>query len=373
MAADGKPRVLVVTTTPGPARALADVILALRARSTTVVLSSSDRSYGQNTAVYKEFDIACEEIEALLPDYRPLAVSDEQAQRLIERIRPDFVLAGAVNAPDASARPIEDVVCGVASRRGLANAQFVEGWDIWHPRDWTPPDAGAYLAIDEPAAAVLRDAGAPADHIHIVGYSRSLLTPAAIDPLERARIRSELKVGDDTRLIGYFGQVNCDNATTLGWVAHAMAETDRLLFQRHPRDQKPLSVQLAGCPPGRVEVSAIPSMRAFHAIDLCVTHFSLTSFAAAALGIPTILCLLPDDVRRIRRICGAHPTTLLGGTVECYDFEGVRRAIAEARRPQRAFTDGVRRAAAEFSQNVMAQIFRQLGHPIELGVHQHGD
>lgn len=354
MASDNKPRLLIVSTTPGPSRALAAAASDLTDVFSIQVLTSSDTRFGRGGEAYRDFGVTVTMVEEILPSYQPLAVTADQAADLLGRLSPDVLLAGAVNEPTGELRPLEDVMCLSASTAGLPNAQFVEGWDVWHPRSWAAPSAANYLVIDAYAGQVLRCGGVPVEKIAIVGYSPTLMVPNSIDPQERARVRSALGIAEERRAVMYFGQVGCDDVETLGWTARALGSRDHLILQRHPRDVRPLEMLLARCSGNSVTVSDIPSTRAIHAADICVTHFSLMSFTAAALGIPTILTLLPGDVGRIRDVCGQYPTTLLRGTAECYDFSGLCRALAVACPPDAGFVGGVRRAAASFSSSIAA-------------------
>lgn len=362
MVANPTPRLLIVSTTPGPSKALAEVALTLRDRALIGVLSSKNARFGQGDGVYRDFGIGVMSVEGILPQYQPMAVTQEQADELLTRLRPEILLAGAVNEPTGLLRPLEDAVYEAAASRGMRNFQFIEGWDVWHPRQWGSPQAGTYLVTDNYAGAVLQSEGVPPDRIRITGYSPSLMVPNQVDLKERSRIRMELGIADTQRLVAYFGQVACDNPTTLGWTSEAMDPDDRLIFQKHPRDVRPLDRLMAACPAGSVMVSDLPSTRILHAADVCVTHFSLMSFTAAGLGIPSILILLADDVLRIRRICGQYPTTLLGGTVECHNLEGLRRALNECRRPAPGFIDHVRRSTALFAEKVATALLDRHSH-----------
>lgn len=353
-----EPRVLAVTTTPGPSQALAGTLSSLSGRMRVTVLSSTDSEFGQGCGVYARFGVPVTAIEDVSPGYRPLHVDDAEAEALLNKFAPDAVLAGAVNEPTGELRPLEDMICRAASRAGIANAQFTEGWDVWQPRRWGPPEAGVYLTVDKYATAVLCSHGMPDERIRIVGYPPSLIDPDRLDPAERATVRAELGLGEDERLIVFFGQVTPETATPLGWTAKALGGRDRLLFQRHPRDSRPLEELFRDCPPGSVTVSPLPTERIIHATDVCVTHYSLVSFTTATLGIPTVLTLLSDDVPNIRRVLGFYPTTLLGGTVECYDNDSLRHALIEARPPDPAFVEAVRRSMVDFSDNIAASLFQ---------------
>lgn len=359
-----KPRILTIATTPGPAQALAEAVRGLSAWAQVTVLTSSDPRQGQGGAVFARYGIPTVTIESILSDYRPLDVRDDQARALLARFSPNAVLAGAVNEPSGERYPIEDMLCWAATRAGLANAQFIEGWDVWQPRRWGPPPAAIYLAVDTHAAAMLRHNGVPADRLRVVGYSPSLIDPEHLDKNERGVVRAELGLGDADRLIVFYGQVTPNHPVTLGWLANVLGPRDRLLFQRHPRDGRALDLLLADCPRESVKLSSLPTHRVIHATDVCVTHFSLVSFTAAVMGIPTILTLLQDDVPNIRRILGGYPTTLLKGSVECYDRDGLARALAEARPPEDSFVEQVRDAAAGFSASVTASLLKALArHP----------
>jgi hypothetical protein len=351
--------ILVVATTPGPAQALAGAIQRLAASAPVVVLSSRDAKFGRGIDSLARFNIDALAVEDLLPGYQPLQVSEDQARALLARIHPRALLAGAVNEPTGALRPLEDSLCAVATADGLMNAQFVEGWDVWQPRSWGPPPAGTYLAVDEFAAQVLAANGVKPDHIRVVGYSPSLLNPSRLDRTERARVRAELDLSDDQRLVVCFGQVTSRNPVTLGWAARAVGPHDRLVFQRHPRDQRTQDQLLAECPAGVVEFCDLPTHRLIHATDLCLTHFSLVSFTACALGIPTILTLLDEDVAHLRRILGKYPTTLLSGTTECYDYHDLAEALARPIAPAPTFLAQVHASVSAFPQSIAAILLEQ--------------
>jgi len=353
-----EPRVLAVTTTPGPSQALVGMLSALSGRMPVTVLSSTDSAFGQGCNVYARFGVPVTAVEDASPGYRPLHVNDAEAEALLNEFAPDAVLAGAVNEPSGELHPLEDMICRAASRAGIANAQFVEGWDVWHPRRWGPPEADIYLTVDKYATAMLRSHGIPEERIRIVGYPPSLIDPDRIDPAKRATVRAELGLDEDERLIVFFGQVTPETVTPLGWAANALKPRDRLVFQRHPRDTRPEEELLRNCPLGSVTISPLTTDRIIHATDVCVTHYSLVSFATATLGIPTVLTLMPNDVPNIRNLLGFYPTTLLGGTVECNDYDSLRRAFIESRPPDPTFIKTVRGSMGKFSDNVAACLFR---------------
>ena len=356
-----EPRVLVVATTPGPAQALADAVTALQTGGNQVtVLSSSDSGFGRGCATFSRLGIANECVEDLLPQYRPLHVSLEQAADLLSQIAPDVLLAGSVNEPTGELRPLEDVLCAAASQANLPNLQFVEGWDVWQPRRWGPPPARIYLAADQYAAAMLSANGIDPRNIRHVGYSPSLLMPARLNAQERANGRATLGISGHERLIAFFGQVTPDNPTTLGWTAAALGPTDRLVFQPHPRDSRSVDDLLRNCPPGSAVLSRLRTDQLIQAADVCVTHFSLVSFATSALGLPTVLTLLAKDVPHVRSVLGAYPTTLLKGTTECYDCLGLRQSLANPRPPEQSFVDKVRHSAATFSDNLATVVLEAM-------------
>jgi len=355
---ESRARLLVVSTTPGPSKALADVVQRLVRGFEVIVLTSNDAGFGRGDAVYRRFGIDAELVEDACIGYVPVEVSERQAEALLARFRPQAVLAGAVYDPSGQEKPLEDALCMAASRAGIPNLQFVEGWEVWSRRAWTREIAEGFLVVDDYVKALIEAEGVPAKRIEVVGYPRSLFVPPVVDSVRRAEIRERLGLGAGDRLTVYLGQVTPDNALTLGWAAAALSPRDRLLLQRHPRDLRPLEDLLRFCPPGSVIASDIETDSALHAADLCVSHFSLSSFTSAYLGIPTILTLLPDDATRIRKVLGLYPTTLLGGTVEVHSSDEYARAFAAAQPPSADFLSRIRRSIASSTEAIVGHVER---------------
>jgi hypothetical protein len=99
---------------------------------------------------------------------------------------------------------------------------------------------------------------------------------------------------------------------------------------------------------------------ALHAADACISHFSLSSFTAAYLGIPTILTLLPEDAIRIRGVLGLYPTTLLGGTVEVYDCASFVHAFTDLRKPSEDFLANIRRSIVTSTDAIIARLIKRI-------------
>lgn len=349
-------RLVVVTTTPGPAKCLSDAVLRLRQTFRINLLASRDPHYGGAGYIYDRHSIRWHSVESRLEDYAPLHVTEAQANSILDWLSPDVVLCGAVRDASGERRSLEDAVCFAALSRRIPVLQFVEGWEVWYPRTWTERLADRYLVIDEKAQALLQSYGVQDPYIGVVGYPRSLFDPEVIDLGTRRLVRAKLLDHDGRRLIVCFGQVTTDNAKTLSWIAHCLEPADVLVFQRHPRDQRSSDELFRHCPPGSVRESDVETDQIFHAMDCCVSHYSLTTFTAAYLGIPTILTLLPKDVPRIRSTLGAYPSTTMGGTVEAHDAVSFRAAFVRLAVPTEAFRQTVRESITRSTERIVDEI-----------------
>jgi hypothetical protein len=160
--------------------------------------------------------------------------------------------------------------------------------------------------------------GAPSETIAITG-NPALDGYAAPDMSGRSGVRDELELGNE-RLFVYFGQAKTSGASpddpkTLGWVVDALGPDDRLIFARHPRDDRDY-VELLARVGGKLLTTGLTSDEVVYGVDVAVSHYSTMALKSALLDIPTVLILEDDDIADLRRECGGYPLSAVGGAYE---------------------------------------------------------
>lgn len=133
-------------------------------------------------------------------------------------------------------------------------------------------------------------------------------------------------------MLVYFGQVNSQNPLTLKWTVRAMRSDDRLIFQRHPRDERDYSETLSILR-NRLIGCSLPTSTALFVADVAITHHSTMGLHAVSLGIPTINILLDEELRDIREICGGYPLARMGLSKEVHSEAELTAVLADNLKP----------------------------------------
>lgn len=353
-----KKRLLLVATTPGPAKSICDAIALARKQFDVCLISSSDPSEGQGIKTFQNAGFSALAIEGLVQNYIPLNCPDEIADKVLQDVNPDIVLCGTIRDTTGVARPLEDVMFSQAEKKNIPCMQFVEGWDVWYPRKWAFKKPRRLLVIDDLAKQMVVSVGARAESVEVVGYSSSLFRDHTIIPKIREEVRNKILKPSHSRLIVYLGQVTPDAPKTLSWVDSACNANDAIVYQRHPRDQRGTDELFRHCRHANVIESLLDTDTILHGADYCVSHYSLSSFSAAYLGIPTILTLLPEDTPGVRATLGAYPTTIMGGTFEAHDKQAFAATLASIKPAPMEFRQRVRSSAEKSAEKIVAALRR---------------
>ena len=202
-------------------------------------------------------------------------------------------------------------------------------WDVWFPRK-ERSFAHTYAVLDEFTEKIMVSRGAPPERVVVTGNPAFdvFAEAAAVRNSER---RQELGLSDE-RLLVYFGQAVASNGApddhaTLRWLIDAMQPTDRLIFCKHPRDDREYSHILKHAD-GRLVQSSWNSDQLLSVADVCLTHYSMMGLKSALLNFPTINLLLDDDLPDIRAMCGGFPLSLVGGSYEAHSPEALKVLLA---------------------------------------------
>lgn len=321
-------RILAAVCAPGAAEAVAAVLRAAAAAGDTfaaVTLGQRvvDRHLGGSAEVFRRLELPAIELRDIGYVHDATAVPDAVADVLISQVRPDAILVGCSRDPSGLWSTIENALIRRAAAHGLGCVQLVDGWDVWYPRQ-TDCEPHAIAVPDELAQRLVERRG---------GRRAVVTGQPALDDLARSvcksrrdALRRGLGVPPDTRVVGYFGQVSSDNPLTLGWTIEALGPRDRLLFVRHPRDQRSYASHLARAS-GRLLTGSIDAETALHVADLCITHSSTMGLKAAILGLPVINVLIGDEQRDLRKLCGGYPLAVLGLSREVHSRDELATAL----------------------------------------------
>ena len=316
-------RILAAAMHPGTAEAMAPVVSNLRDAGHTVKLigvrndTPETRNHGGSALLFEQMGVEHSELQTDGCHGDVTRVSLDYASSLFERFTPDRVLVGCSVDRSGEIMCIEDAVIWAASRRQIPSVHVVGGWDVWYPRI-AGALASRWAVFDEAVAEEMVQRGAPRSKIEITG-NPALDAYSTPDLSRRQDVRDRLAIGDE-RLIAYFGQARTpgsipDNPRTLRWVVDALGPEDRLIFARHPRDDRDYG-DLLTHPDRRLLAVDLPTDQLVYGIDVAVSHFSTMSLKAALLSIPTILVLVDSDIPDRRKECGGYPLSNIGGAYE---------------------------------------------------------
>ncbi len=308
---------------PGPAEAIAPVVSRLRDAGHTVELigvrndTPATRNHGGSAHLFERIGVEYSELASDGYDGDVVQIPDDYADSLFDNFAPDRVLVGCSMDATGEFVDIEDALVHVAARRGVRSVHVVESWVVWYPRK-SGILASAYAVFDRTIADVMAARGAPSDAIVITGNP-------ALDgytmPVSGSRtsIREQLRLNGE-RLIVYFGQARTPRSTpndprTLGWIVDDLASEDRLIFARHPRDDRDYTEVLARAG-GKLLTTDLTSDEVVYGADVAVSHYSTMALKSALLDIPTVLILEENDILDLRRECGGYPLSTVGGAYE---------------------------------------------------------
>ena len=298
------------------------MVAELRAAGHDVLLvgvrndTPASKIHGGSAGVFERDGLAFTDLSEL--DYPGDVVNLPQGfvDSLIEGYEPDAILAGCSLDATGEHMGIEEALVQAGSDRSIQTVHLVESWDVWFPRRKRASMADVYAAADIFTGKVMRSRGAPEDRIVITGhpgfdgYARTIR-------VWRDDERKRLGIGDG-RVLVYFGQSadphnTPDDPATLLWVIQSLQPDDRLIFSRHPRDDRDYSSVLNQAN-GRLVSTDWTSNRLLSVADLSLTHYSTMGLKSALLDIPTVNILLDGDCRDVRSVCGGFPLGLVGGT-----------------------------------------------------------
>lgn len=369
-------RVLAAVCCPGPAEGLAPVLRLLRrdAHDVRAIAVSTRRGAPQrfagSAAVFDREGLPYDELHAVLDPADPDQIPEPAIDRLVTDAAPTLILVGTSRDPAGTAWGVEEGLVRVAAERQIPAVQFVDSWEAWYPRAGDRHPAAAYVVPDQLTQRIVRERGG-VDRARIrvtgnPGWERFL----ASSPHDRAALRRQLGVSERHRLLVYFGDAGCDEATTLYWALRHRAPMDRVLFRRHPRDTRDYGPLADDFPEAFIPVH-LESDVLLRCADLCLTHVSAMGVKAALAGICTINFILPGDCESLCRLCGGFPLAVLGGSYQVDSETAYRRVLQTSRPPDPAKLRrrlGLDGQAAQRIADVCAEVAgRQAPRPANLG------
>lgn len=341
-------KIIAAATPGGAAEALAPVIRQLLTldHAVTVVGVNNDapetRGHGGSANVFRSQNIPFTDLFDLGYRGSAVQVSGRFGRSLVEAVKPDRILVGCVRDPSGELSSMEDALIDASRDLGIRVVQVIDGWDVWFPRV-TGRCAVAFAVPDPLCKKILaRRGGIPEDAISVTGQP-------ALDSVRNGEVghrrqqeRERLQLGHTERVLLYCGQVTAQNPLTLRWTVNAMRSNDRLIFQRHPRDQRDYT-QIVSSAGRKIIGLRMSSAAGLSVADVCVTHYSTMGLRAASLGIPIVNILLEDELQDIREMVGGYPLSCMGlsrevhseaelaavlsGDLPSLDIEDVRRAL----------------------------------------------
>ena len=327
-------RVLAAARHPGAAEAVGPVAAELRRNGHNVLLigvrndTLDAKVHGGSASVFERSGLRSVELKEA--GYRGDVVDlpAEFADALIDSFRPEAIFVGCSHDETGELVGIEESLVQAGDRHSIKTVQMIEYWDVWRPRT-EPSLASTYTTLDDLTRKVLEARGAPADRILVTGHP-GLDTYTETSETRKSERFSEPGLARE-RSLGYFGQASDseghpDNPKTLSWTLDALQPRDRLVFSKHPRDDRDYSEALLDG--GHGMAAHCTGDELLGDIDVCVTHYSLMGLKAALLNIPTVNILLEGDFTDIRSLCGGFPLSLLGGSHESHSQEELEELLA---------------------------------------------
>ena len=319
-----KLRILAAARHPGPAEALGPVVLALRGWGHDTVLvgmgneTPDTKIHGGSAAVFRTQSVSFMDLRDTGYKGDPVRIPAEYTDALINKYRPDKIVVGCPGDGTGLLFGIDEALVAAGIVHGIKVVQIVELWNVWTPRS-NPAFATVYAVLDRFTRTIMVARGAPANHIVVTG-SPALEGVDQGFQIERPRRRQEMGLTNE-RLLLYIGMAAAgagvaDNTrTTLGWVVDGLKSTDRLVFSRHPRDNRDYSDILNRAGHRLIETN-MDSHLLLGLSDICLSSYSTMGLKAALMAVPNINILLENDIPDMRATCGGFPLTLLGGSGE---------------------------------------------------------
>jgi hypothetical protein len=355
-------RVLAAARHPGAAEAVGPVAAELRRDGHTVRLigvrndTPDTKVHGGSASVFERSGLRSKDLREAGYGGDVVDLPAEFADALIDSFRPEAIFVGCSLDETGEHMGIEEALVQAGDRHSIKTVQMIEYWDVWRPRT-EPSFASTYTALDDLTRKVLEARGVPAGSILVTGHPG--LDMFAETPETRKSDRCPQPGIAGERSLGYFGQAadsegNPDNPTTLGWTLDALPPRDRLVFSKHPRDDRSYSEALRDS--GRGITARCSGDELLGDVDICVTHYSLMGLKAALLNIPTVNILPDGECTDIRALCGGFPLSLLGGSQEAHTPDELRELLAG---PLEGNASGLKRALnvdGESTHRVVQQV-----------------
>jgi len=327
-------KILVAARHPGAANALTPVIKNLRSSGHEVTVIGVDNR-GADKALggsYAEFQ------KAGITDALDVRRDFEYGSNLVEMpildspfehlvIKSDVVLVGTSKDVKGKDLGIEEAMIATSHFYGKSSVQLVDSWGSWYPKTlnygglFVP---GVHAVMDELSKRILINGGAEDFAIKVTG--QPAFDAKASLTLRRDEVRGKLGLNEAERLILYAGQVTPDNPQTLDWVVSNLQDGDRLVFSRHPRDERAYDSILSKA--GYRELkTTLKTDEVMHGADIHVTHFSTTGMDSVLLGIPSINLMLDKDETEVRKLAGGYPLAVMGLSYEANDVASYKKAL----------------------------------------------
>ena len=340
-------RVLAAAGHPGAAEAVGPVVSELRRDGHAVLVigvrndTPDTKLHGGSASVFERSGLRAMDLREAGYGGDVVHLPTEFADALIDSFKPEAIFVGCSHDETGELVGIEESLVQAGERHSIKTVQMIEYWDVWRPRT-EPSFASIYAAMDDLTRKVLEARGAPADRILVTGHP-GLDKYAETSETRNSERYSEPGIARE-RSLGYFGQAadsegNPDNPTTLDWTLDALQPRDRLVFSKHPRDDRSYSEAL--CDSGRGITARCSGDELLGDVDICVTHYSLMGLKAALLNIPTVNILPDGECTEIRALCGGFPLSLLGGSREAHTPDELRELLAG---PLEGNASGLKRA-----------------------------
>lgn len=320
---------------PGPAESIVPVVRLLREKGHAVTLigmrndTPDTRAHGGSAATFQRFGLDYSEMGEFGHVSSPVSLEASYVDALFARFRPERVLTGCSVDASGQQTGIEDALIEGARRHDVPSVQLVEAWEAWYPRK-KGHIADRYAVLDQITKTVMSQRGAELERITITG-NPNLDRFADASPIHRQTVRDALGITSE-RLIVYFGQAVArrgtpDDPKTLRWVVDAMGQDDRLVFSRHPRDERDCGPILAHAVDRLVE-TPMTSDRVLHGADVSISHYSTMLMKSSLLDIPSISIICGDDIYDLRNEAGGSPLTILGGVYEVNSQQDLSRRLS---------------------------------------------
>jgi len=246
----------------------------------------------------------------------PKSAFAQTATNLVKNFEPDLLIVGTNHDPSGLRFELQDHLVAACKTMDKPVLQFVDSWEVWHPRKSERGNPPALVVPDSLTKKIVLKRGFGLEHhVYVTGNPNWL----PIEPLSkdiRAQKRGELGITEAQRLITYFTGFRPDDETTLDWVMREMNGTDKLLLRRHPRDRRDYQSLLSKYQDRIIFDPSLSSNFILGCTDVCITHYSTLGLLAALSGIATINIILPGDCDELCDIAGGYPLAVMGGSVQ---------------------------------------------------------